>query len=225
MNKKDFRTEIQLAEYITNELVWRRSELLEIKKLFEASTHNPRQHDALLRAAVTILYAHWEGFIKQCAMAYICYVAMKKLTYAELAPNFLGIAIKQKMALVLETKSAREYIKFAEFVESELGERSQLDWENAINTESNLSSKVLRNIIDTLGLDYLQSYETRQILIDQKLVGNRNDAAHGDVISNMDKDGFIEIYNVIVGEGNTKGLMEQFADQIMNACATYSYKK
>ena len=59
---KENRTEQMLVDNLDNDLAWRIKELSIIKNKIPQSKNN--EQEALIRAGVTILYAHWEGFVK-----------------------------------------------------------------------------------------------------------------------------------------------------------------
>lgn len=60
------RTAEQLSDKLSEELVWRKKELSEVKSLIETK-FPPYKHNALIRSGICLLYAHWEGFVKLAA--------------------------------------------------------------------------------------------------------------------------------------------------------------
>src|SRR5690606_35904049 len=48
-----------------------------------------------------------------------------------------------------------------------------------VNTQDNLSTKVLKNILNLIGLSYKEQYDLKRSLIDIKFLGNRNSIGHG----------------------------------------------
>ena len=44
----------------------------------------------LVRAGVTLLYAHWEGFVKNSSLLYLNYINNQMLNYNELRSLYLG---------------------------------------------------------------------------------------------------------------------------------------
>ena len=103
------------------------------------------------------------------------------------------------------------------FFVTRMSERSALPYKNVIDTESNLSSKVFRDVVEKLGLDY-SSYETREKLIDEKLLESRNTIAHGSYLA-TDLDGYIDLQDEVLG------MMELFRNQIENSAITKSYRR
>jgi hypothetical protein len=86
-----------------------------------------------------------------------------------------------------------------------------------VETKSNLSSEVLKEIVYTLGLDY-KEYEIKAKLIDDTLLKNRNEVAHGKFVL-VDTEEFINLHTTIVE------LIDLFANQISNAVSAKAYKR
>jgi hypothetical protein len=88
------RTLEHLNKRLSDDLAWRKKEISDLKSLIETKSFSPSKHNAVLRSGVTLLYAHWEGYIKTAATSYLEFVARQKLTYDELAINFVAVAMK-----------------------------------------------------------------------------------------------------------------------------------
>ena len=78
-----------------DELAWRKRELTTLKHMVERA----RSHEKvfLLRAAVCVLYAHWEGFVKAAATSYASFVDAQGLRYRDLAPNFVALGLRAEI--------------------------------------------------------------------------------------------------------------------------------
>ncbi len=213
---KKIRTIEELDDKLSNAIVWRKKELAIAKSMIHESKTSSGKSDYLIRSGIALLYAHWEGFVKEAGMSYLMFVSMKRLTYQELASNFIALAMKAKLDEVSITNKAIIHNEVVEFFLSGLSERSRIPRDSeAINTESNLNSNVLKNITFTLGLDY-STFETKENLIDEKLLKNRNEIAHGKELI-VDKKEFLELYEEILG------LMELFRNQIINSALLKKY--
>src|SRR5207244_1981388 len=81
-----------LQQAMSEEFAWRKKELHQLKSMVVANENAPHQ-DLFIRAAVTLLYAHWEGFIKNIGTAYLEFVASRRLPNAELSSPFLALVI------------------------------------------------------------------------------------------------------------------------------------
>lgn len=179
----------------------------------KARRHHEKQ--IMLRAAVCILYAHWEGFIKQAATAYISFVATRGRRLRDLKPNFVALGLRGLISSAGASNSPTLHTELISTVISGLEENANLQWSNSVNSASNLNSKVLIEILCLLGLDST-GYLSSGPLIDQRLLRNRNRIAHGDR-GDMDPDDYSFLQERIVQ------VIEQFRDDVENAAALHSY--
>ena len=110
------RTLENLNQRLTDDFVWRRKELTYLNDLIDTRTFLADKQTMLLRAGITLLYAHWEGYIKTVATSYLEFVAMQKLMYDELAINFVAVAMKAKLKDATETNKATIFTEVARFM-------------------------------------------------------------------------------------------------------------
>lgn len=211
------RTTEELYDYLSDEIIWRKKELSAVYSLTQEKSNSLIKRKALLRSIIMLLYAHWEGFIKSAGTAYIKFVANQKLLHHELSDNFLALAIRPMLHKAMESKQVIDQINLVEFFREDLNSRSVLQTKADINTQSNLSSSVLQNIVEMLGLDYAL-YSSQKEFIDEKLLHSRNTIAHGEYID-IDQDEFIELYDKITE------MMDTFRNQINNAASQKQYCK
>lgn len=207
-------TEEQLCDYLAAQLAWRKKELADLRFLVKSSNGNDRQR-TYIRGGITLLYAHWEGFVKAAATAYLCYVSLRKLPYNQLSPSFVAIAMKGKLNKAGSTNKATIYTEIASFFLTSLDSRSQIPWDKTISTNSNLNSEILQEITCILGIDY-QPYLSKEKLLDEKLLRSRNEIAHGQQLL-IGFEEYLELHNQIIN------LMELFRNQIENAAILKAY--
>ena len=80
----------QLTEYLDDELAWRKKELTTLKfRLDRCRTH---ERGVLTRAALCLLYAHWEGFVRVAATCYLDYIVRQGVHLGKITPNFVALA-------------------------------------------------------------------------------------------------------------------------------------
>jgi hypothetical protein len=204
----------QLRKKLDEELGWRKIELSALKAVIDLKSLESGRRKVLLRSGVTMLYAHWEGFVKVSGNSYIEFVAMKKLPYNQLAHNFIALAMKDQLDEAKDTKKATIYNDVAKFFMTKLTERSVIKYEFRIGT-SNLSSSVFKEIICMLGLDY-SLYESKEVFINKRLLEKRNIIAHGNYLDIDEKD-YDELHTIVIG------MMDTLRNQIDNAAATKEY--
>ncbi len=204
----------ELEQAVDRETAWRKRELTTI--LFEAREARSSKAPTTLRAGVALLYAHWEGWIKNIATFYIEYVAQQRLTYDELSTPLFAVALKRKMTELGEATTVGPHIDFAVFLRSELSSAARLSAQGAVITEANLSSSLLRDIVRRLGLDY-RPYELQANLIDQRLLYRRNNIAHGEYLA-------VDIAEFELLHSEITDLLGRFANEALNHAATCSYR-
>ncbi|WP_204102903.1 MULTISPECIES: MAE_28990/MAE_18760 family HEPN-like nuclease [Spirulina sp. CCY15215] len=206
----------KLNDKLSGDLAWRKRELAAMKSLIATTSFTPRKHKALVRSGVCILYAHWEGFIKFAANAYLDYIRFKKLKYKDISSNFLALAMKEKLTEAKETNKPSLYIPVCDFFLTELEQRCNLP-KDIISTESNLSSEVLKEITRILGIEF-SFYSTKCVLIDTQLLKARNSIAHGDY-SSIDSAGYMELHEEVIA------MIETFRNQIENAAIQEKFRQ
>lgn len=209
------RTVIRLQETLDRDFSWRLKEIANLKVVVKLSKR--MASETAVRAAIPLLYGHWEGFIKNTATYYIEYVNGQSLKYCQLKSCFVVFGVKRKINELISSKSSRISIAAIDFLREEMENRAKLKIESAIRTEFNLSSSVFKNILMSLGLDF-SKYESRFNLIDESLLKRRNFIAHGEYL-NIDALGFRALADEVLK------LMRWFKTDIENAVVLKEYQK
>jgi hypothetical protein len=207
----EIRTLDDLSDCLSKDLAWRKIELSSMKKLIRLKSTGIHESKVLTRSGITILYAHWEGYIKCAATAYLEFVSrQKKLRYCDLTDNFIAIAMKSRLDAASKANINQSTIhnEVINFLFESMNERIAIPRNNVIDTKSNLSFDVLSQILALLGIDN-HPYETRKVLIDEKLLAKRNCIAHGNFLD-VDVNSYQELHENVVG------MMDLFKDQIEN---------
>ena len=209
------RTADQLIEAVATEIAWRRRELTDLRFLVESVDGNRTREAVLTRAAVALLYAHWEGFVKATAEIYLEFVAMQRCQNSELANSMLAIALRSKLRAAQASKKITAHATVVEFFRTQMDSRSLLPYKDAVRTEANLSSSVLLEILRTLGLP-TDAYESKGNFIDSQLLAKRNHIAHGSTLS-VESGEYLSLHDEVLN------LMILFRNQIENAAVTRGY--
>lgn len=211
------RTKSEFQQRVDDDLVWRRRELFNIRTSIENSDENNGKQNALLRAGVAILYAHWEGFVKRAGSYYLEFVVSQGHRGSELTSNFIAIKLKSQIGEAAKSKKISSTHEVVDFFCNQLENRLRIPYKNIVDTQSNLSSSVLRDIIWTLGLDSVP-FEIKNKFIDESLVNRRNHIAHGEPLD-IDVDDYRELHNEVMN------LLDSFRTQVQNAVATNRFLK
>lgn len=210
------RTKEDLIDKIAHDHVWRLREISELKKLIEEPTLSDLRKRVLCRSGIALLYAHWEGFVKKSGTYFLEYVAFQRHNISELQSNFITLLVRGKIDKASESNKYSAFDEVTRYIIKNQSTRAKIPTKNVVDTQSNLSTTVLKEIMWCLGLDY-QIYECKEKLIDLKLVGRRNHVAHGESIEITSSD-FIEMVDEVLE------LMSTFKNLLENSCITESYK-
>ncbi len=212
---KPVRTISDFQEVLDEELSWRLKELAELK----AAARRPQAltEITVVRAGAALAYAHWEGFVKAAAVAYVDYVNSTRTNVKDLATCFAVLSLQSKIQPLIETKSADLSSAAFEFIRDRLNQRAQLAGKEVVSTESNLSSTILKQILGALGID-ITRYETRFNFIDGTLLKNRHAVAHGEKLV-LDRFGWETVAD------DTIRLLRWIKDDFENAASAGTFKR
>jgi hypothetical protein len=139
----------------------------------------------------------------------------KGIKYSELKDSFKVYCVLNKFDGNFPSKKFSSYIEAITVLNNDLDEKLRINTELYINTQSNLKSAVLKDIVQKLGLDYAE-YELREQLIDQRFVVLRNAIAHGEN-REVDEATVKELYEEI------NKLIDCFKNQMLNSVWNKSY--
>lgn len=208
------RTLGEMQTALDREMAWRIKEIGVFK--VGAGSNGP-QRKPFIRAGIALLYAHWEGFIKNSSEIYLSYVESRALPYRDLKSCFVVFGLKGKINTLVESRKSLPNIEAMDFIFSKMNETAKLQISSAVNTDSNLTSKVFSNIASSLDID-TSSYETKFHLIDSSLVDRRNKVAHGEYLDIKGSD-FSSLVDDVLS------LMRLYKTDIENAASLECYKR
>ena len=210
------KTVDKLQNLLYQDLIWRKKELIDMKLLIN-TTSNPM----LSRVGIALLSAHFEGFIKQGANYYVVHVASQNLKLEVLTSNFSSLFFDKKFQNISSSNKVSVNQGFIDKFLDEYYHRSfrvQYTQEcPVIATEGNPTSLKLKEILLSIGLDYVP-YEIKQNYIDSDLLKNRHSVVHGEKI-NIKKHDFNNTFDNIIS------IMDMLNDQIIDAAISKLYLK
>jgi hypothetical protein len=173
-------TTVALGDKLDDGLGWRKTELASIKAAIQAipaTEISLPTGRALLRSGAALLYAHWEGYTKDCCQSYLDYVAGRRLKLGELNDAFVMLGARGA-ATASQSGDPSAVVRLLELVRRGSELRPKINRHNVVNTRSNLRHGVLCEIFDTLGLP-VDHFELKVALIDRSLCDMRNEISHG----------------------------------------------
>lgn len=209
------RTQDELIKQVDQQLIWRRKELTEIRTLIEGCHKDCSRQRTLIRAGVALLYAHWEGFVKISGTYLLEYISEQRCVHADLNQNILSIILRKHINTAKHSKKVSVTGDLVEFFCTKMQSRARISTKDVVDTGSNLTSSVLYEILWMLGLDKTD-YDTKKVLIDEKLVSQRNHIAHGEPLGISVGD-YLELYDEV------QILLDMFRTQVQNACVNKTF--
>ena len=206
-------SESDLAEQLSRDLTWRIREISDLKTAIRAADTTAQV--ALLRATLAICYAHWEGHVRFSARKYLTHIALRKLMFSALSPQFLRNDFLPRLS-ALGHKSIQERGEIVDLILTGRTNRFSKVNEDLINTQSNLNYDVLSNICRTCAIDAAIFFDKANF-IDVILLKRRNAIAHGE-------DTFIAATELDQFTDGTIELMRLFSNQLQTSAYLGNYR-
>lgn len=210
----------KLEEKIDRDFYWRKIELLQFKMAIEKNNVTLSKK-TLIRSAIPLLCAHWEGFIRNISNYYVVYICHQNLKNKELKENFVAFKLKKDLMSSRESNKISVHTKFylkMDSIQEDIFRMafSDVPEKRIINTNSNLNFELFDEILRSIDIENL--YETKRNFIDIEMLKNRNEIVHGELFEVKNYD-FVELYNQILP------IMESFKNQIIEAAENKKYLK
>jgi hypothetical protein len=207
------RTASQFTYAIGDEFSWRHKELLDYRLL--TRTSNDIVQRALIRAGVPLAYAHWEGFVKSGTELLLNFVNSQNLDNKTLADAYYAHSVKIKLTQTIESLRASAVIEAASFIRNAADKKAEIRHKNYVDTGSNLSSDVFEQIAGSVGID-TRPYKYLYPYIDETIVNNRNQIAHGEHLQ-LKMDDFHALVDRVAD------LIRAYKNDLENVVALKSY--
>lgn len=206
----------ELESSLTEDLKWRKQEMF----VFEHLLAQAREHEtpSLLRAGLALIYAHWEGFIKTAGSYYLEYISRQKLKLGELRPEIAAVALRSSIEKLAIEKSSEAHGALVTTLWEDGGKDANLPYDKTtIRTRANLKFQVFESIMYSLGLDAAR-HATQQLLIDERLLGFRNEIAHG-------RREYVNSQDWVAARNSIELILNDVRTQIANAAALSEYRR
>jgi len=208
------RTPEELLDALDKDLAWRKQELVALR--FTVETSPDAEQPIMIRAAIALVYAHWEGYVKGAGTRYLKYVAMRRLPYSDLADPFAALGLRREASKLVHARTPDERVQAYRDLVACQNAQSSLPADNVIDTGSNLNFRRFERILDILGIESAV-YSTREAMIDERLLKTRNSIAHGDFVE-PDFDQYDEVHTAVLE------MLSAVRDQIAEAVQNGTYR-
>ncbi len=210
------RTKTQVMDRIDGAFALRLSELEYLKTIvFKASG---AAQSSAARAAYPMVYAHWEGFIRDTTGAYLEYVTnvvgIKRIKNARVLPSLLA-GWAWQAGVKDEKPTLYTFLECTISTVFDLESIHSMELAPIPRAQGIIDSGRFRQLCRLVDLDYSR-FATRERFIDEVLAGRRHLIVHGalDPVSVSD-------FDTVRNEG--LALMRQYKDEIANLIATDGY--
>lgn len=195
---------------------WRNREIRALSSLL-SSQNNDNEQRALLRASISILYAHWEGFVKFASNRYLELASTDRRTFRQMKENFIWIMSRRRITPFFGgVRKPQEHVNIVMDVIKFYDTHDADKFRKAIDTKSNLNSDVFKEICYIIGLPFRDdAYDCD--FIDRKLLDKRNHVAHGESTL-LEIDDFEEFRN------NVLKMIDEFCYDVSLLAANSSWR-
>jgi hypothetical protein len=208
-------SEADFSNQVTEDRSWRLREISDLKTAVIRADDNLRR--VLLRALITICYAHWEGYVRFAARKYLEHVALRKFPYGDLDRQFLrNYFLPRLAALSTSRTSIGERCALVDEILNSSDRRFSRVNEDLINTKANLNFDVLTDICLVCCVP-IQSFADKARFIDVILLKRRNAIAHGE-------DAFVALEDLDQLTNEIVAMMRAFGDALENHVYLRDYK-
>ncbi len=208
-------TEADFSIQVTEDRNWRIKEISDLRTAIRSGDEGLRT--VLLRALVTICYAHWEGYVRFSARKYLEHVALRRFQYRDLDGQFFRNYFVPRLAALSTSKNTiSDLCKLIDEIVSSSSNRFSRVNEQLINTRANLNFDVFADICLVCGVPR-QQFIDQAAFIDVILLKRRNAIAHGE-------DTLISIEELDVITNQTIALMRGFGDALENHVVLKGYR-
>jgi hypothetical protein len=205
-----------IIEEITDNLDKRRQEITNLRRVLQNHVNKPLEV-TVVRMAIPLLYANWEGYVKEVCQLYLEYIEKSGTITRELRADLLGYlwtSFLKPLTGGLNFERKKAIAELALYCMDNCVEFA--DSEKNINTKSNLNFAILEEISRHLCLNISTLEPWKHHL--NVLVNLRNNIAHGSFPSSMNYEIFEE------SACSLMALMESFENVIVNTLLSHGFR-
>ena len=164
------------SQQLEDDLKWREAELASLKEQVVISSKHSVRYQALLRAMLALLYAHYEGFCKFAWELYLDELQNSRIKRKDCKDSIAKLSLQKQFKRIRGNLSPENLWYFGETGFKSLLEEN-LDFPVKLETKSNLKPDLFKDNSRQAGLTctLVDKHELKLKL----LVTRRNEIAHG----------------------------------------------
>ena len=178
---------MDLLDKLMKDLEWRVGEIATLKSLLSRPKITDTQSKVLLRAGWALLYAHYEGFVKNSLISFYDSVQGCGLKASSLPLRTKAFALESDIKKIRNTEAVQFVDVITAFVHCDLNSPARF---SEIDTRSNLYFSVLTELLSTADVKQINTSTAHWKI--NNLVEKRNKIAHGEKAFIGDRDYFLE---------------------------------
>jgi hypothetical protein len=171
-----------LQDLLDHQASWRIREITEFQTLIASSEHA----QLMVRAALPLFYAHWEGFVKAACSGYANFICTQSIGYIDLTPELAACWIHSRLDEAICAWKKDGSASFVGNIVEAFSNTDSLTGDMSpkhLGTRTgNLRFNTFKRIAEIMGFDS-SPYESSRIFIDKRLVPKRNAIAHGEELN------------------------------------------
>lgn len=157
MKRNNLKTLESLEDFIEKDFSWRKRELLQLKMAIKKN-NSILSKSTLIRSGISLLCAHWEGFIRSTSNSYMIHIIDNKCKVKELKNNFVAFYFRKNFSPLKDSNKISVYANVLNNLEKNSEQKFNLDYSDEpnyriVNTEANLSYKLFKEILKSLDLE------------------------------------------------------------------------
>lgn len=211
---------------IDRKFVWRKKELLDLSLEIQESLNSKNIEFAnlLYKSAYVLLYAHWEGFIKESSNFYLQCLNSLEVPLNKLPPCFLTLHFIKDF-YSLQKQNNYKKTAYGNIVTNIINIQNQPFFvpkndKEIIETKSNLNYSTLEQILFMINIDS-NPFKLQERNIDSNLLDIRNRIAHGEYYLHCNENDkqskfqdFLDLRDILLN------LLELFREELINSYST-----
>ena len=177
MTRADFA--LTLADAVDQ----RRGEISLVKRVVANEEGTVLEQTASIMA-LPVLYAHWEGFVKEAVRGYIEFVEKQELDPNQAHPTIFSFAIRKHLKALIASSSIDKMTNFATWIVNSATGPLRFE-DKSVSTDGNLSFKNLKELCDSLKIDVVRLEADKKKI--NALIYRRNNIAHTGRTQRLDR--------------------------------------